>query len=64
MQRPRAENGDTKSLYKKLLGPGLAEAMLRVCISSWLGARMAITALRLAASVVKRKKWQKLPPVS
>ena len=44
--------------------PGLAEAMLRVCISSWLGTRMATTVCHLAASVVQRKNWAELPSVS
>ena len=44
--------------------PGLAEAIIRVCISSWLGARMTTTAPCLAASVVQRKNWPEFPSVS
>lgn len=44
--------------------PGLAEAIIRVCISSWLGARVTTTAPCLAASVVQRKNWPELPSVS
>lgn len=55
---PGLRVGNSTNLYKKL------GFLAWDSLSSWLGARMATTALYLEASEVQRKKWPELPSMN